>query len=806
MFSADKRGIMLKNYLKIVIRNIVRHKGFTFVNISGLAIGIAVASLIMLFVKYEWEYDKCYPNTNSIYRVIQRQEGNVFMGTDYFAVTQEPLGRTLQSELPEVNNYVTLKSWKEVVVDVDHAKNFEEDILYATAPNLFKIFSFEFAAGNPNTVLSEPNSVILSENIARKFYGNESPIGKTITVRGKDVWTVTGVFKSMPANSQFANYGMITSFETYALTVTNRERSFQWSSSSWYTYLLLKDGTNPKYLQDKFPSVVEKFLTKPNSTGKPRELYLQPLKDIHLYNKANFEFGENGDIKIILILIAIAFIMLTIACINYTNLSTARASLRAREVGIRKVIGAGKIQLVSQFIGDSMILSLTAGIFALILDVLFLPSFDSLIGIDLGSTSIFQPSFLIGFIILTVLVGLSSGVYPAFVLSNYQPARVLKGDKAKGDRSSLRRILVITQFTASIALIACTFVILSQMNYIKTKNLGYNRENIIVLPLNDDSVVKQLEAMKNELNLDPAIVGVTASSSLPINIDAGTSIQLPGEANTDGVRAYQVYADYNFIKIFNIKIVEGRDFSRLISTDSTNAVLINQSLAKSFGVKSAIGNTIKVGNEKFSVIGVMKDFNMHSLHHEILPLFVELSEPWKQYLSIKVRPNDLPATINFIKSVWNRYSKLMPFNYTFLDSDFNSLYKAEERLTQIVTYSSFLAIFISCLGLFGLVSFIVEQRRKEIGIRKVLGASVSNVVGTLSKQFLLIVLLANIIALPLAYYFMNGWLEDFAYRINISWWMFILSGGIAFLIALATVSIQAIKAATANPVESLRYE
>ncbi len=797
---------MIKNYFKIVIRNITRHKTFTFLNISGLAIGIAVASLIMLYVKFEWEYDKSYPNTDSIYRVIQRQPGNIFMGTDYFGVTQEPLGRTLQLEFPEVNNYVTMSSWKDVVINIDRKKNYEEDILYATAPNLFNMFSFEFIQGNPENALSQQNTVILSENDAKKFFGNDNPVGKTITVRENETWTVTGVFKSMPANSQFANYGIITSFETYASTLNNREQTFAWGNNSWCTYVQLKNGINPEFTQTKLPYIIKKYVNSATGSKKVREYYLQSLKDTHLYNKANFALNENGDIKIVLVLIAMAFIIITIASINYMNLSTARASLRAREVGVRKVIGANKIQLITQFVSDSIVYSIVAGIFALILDLLFLPSFNQLVGIKFSSTALFQPSFLIGFLVITLLVGLLSGAYPAFVLSNYQPAQVIKGDNAKGKHSALRRILVVTQFAASIALIACTFIILSQMNYIRNKDMGYNRENIIVLPLKDASVVKQLELMKNDLNRHSSIVEVTASSHLPININSSTHVKISGETGEIDVQSYQMYGDYNFLPTFGISIVDGRNFSKSVATDSANAVLINQSLARSLGLKDAVGKTLNINGDKYNVIGIIKDFNMHSLHQKILPLFIRMHEPWLQYLSIKTKSQDLPATIDYIKSVWNRYAEQRAFDYSFLDSDFNSLYKREERFAEIVSYSSGLAIFIACLGLLGLASFIVEQKRKEIGIRKVLGASVSDVVGTLSKQFLKLVFYANIIAVPAAYYFMTNWLQDFAYRINISWWIFVLSGGMALLIALITVSSQTIKAALSNPVKSIRYE
>ena len=797
---------MLKNYFKVVIRNIVRHKGYTLLNVAGLAIGIAVTSLILLFVKFEWEYDKSYPNTDSIYCVIQRQVGNLFMGTDYFAVTQEPLGHTLQSEFPEVKSYVTMSRWNNTVINIEGKENFEENILYATAPNLFHIFSFELVKGNSDNALSQPNTVVLTEEIAHKFFGNENPIGKTITVREKDIWTVTGIIKSMPANSQFSNFGLITSFETYALTLKNRENQFNWESSSWYTYILLNKGTNPNSLQAKLPAVVKKYMTNSEHTGREKFLYLQPIMDIHLYNKANFSMSENGDIKTVLVIIALALVILTIACINYTNLSTARASLQAREVGVRKVIGSNKMQLVFRFMGDSLILSISAGILALLIDALFLNSYYTLIGIDLGPSAIYRPSFITGLLFISLLVGLLSGAYPAFVLSNFQPARVLKGDKAKGDRSSLRKILVVAQFSASIALITCTFIILSQMNFIKTKDMGYNRANIIVLPLNDPGVSKNLELIKNELSRNPVILSSSVSSNLPINITSNTNVKLLGKADEEKAQAYKLNTDYDFINTFNIKIVEGRNFSRFISTDSNNAILINQSLAKSLGLKSAVSKTIVINDSKYNVIGVVKDFNMHSLHHEILPLFIGLSNSWKQNLSIKVNSGDLPSTVNYVKSVWNKFAEQRPFKFTFMDSDFNSLYNAEERLSQIVTYSSGLAIFIACLGLLGLVSFIVEQRRKEIGIRKVLGASVSNVVGTLSKQFLQLVLFANIIAWPIAFYLMQKWLKDFAYRIEISIWVFIISGAAALIIALATVSIQAIKAATANPVESLRYE
>ena len=703
---------MIRNYFKIVIRNILRQKVFTFLNISGLAIGIAIASLIMLYVKFEWEYDKSYPNTDSIYRVIQRVPGKPFMGTEYFAVTQEPLGRTLKSEFPEIVNYATIGTWKNAAINNSKNMSFEENVLYATAPNFLQMFSIELMQGNTNTALSQLNTVILSENIAKKLFGSENPIGKTITVIETETWTVTGIYKSLPANSQFATYGLITSFETYASGLKNREQALSWKNNSWYNYVKVINGTNPEFINARMPNIVNKYLSDANADIKARELYLQPLKDIRLYNNAYFGMGENGDLKTMLILIAIAIVMLSIASINYMNLSTARASLRAREVGVRKVIGANKIQLIAQFMGDSVFLSITAGIFAIILDLFLLPSFNQLIGINFSSAALLQPSFLIGISVITLLIGLLSGAYPAFILSSFQPVKVIMGDNAKGKHAYLRYILVVTQFAASIALIACTFIILSQLNYIKNRDMGYNRENIVVVPLNNNVII-QLGPMKQDLSQNPSISDVTACSQTPINIVSATYVNIPGEAGETKVLSYSIDSDFNFLQTFNIPLVEGRNFSKNITTDSTNAVLINQSLANSLGLKNAINSTISINNNKYNIIGLIKDINIHSLHQKIEPLFVRLNKPYLQYLCVKTKSGNLPATIDFIKSVWDRYSGQKPFKYTFLDSDFNSLYKREERVAQIVSYSSALAIIIACLGLLGLVSFIVEQKRRN---------------------------------------------------------------------------------------------
>ncbi len=795
---------MLSNYLKIIIRNIRLHKGYSFINVLGLAIGIAVAALIMLYVQYEWQFDRFYPNTDRIYRVIQRQQGNAFMGTDYFAVTQEPLGRTMQTEFPEVKSYVTLSDWGNVVIKIDRSKIFEENILYATAPNLFNLFSYKFIKGNPKTALSDLNTVVLSDNIARKFFGSENPIGKIISVKGEYLWKVTGVYKTMPGNSQFYSYGIITSFATYSSVTKNQ---YPWGNSSWYTYLLLKKGTDPDVLQAKFPSIVKKYIdNSQNIRGLPRQFILEPLKDIHLFNKANFQFGIVGDIKTVLILAALALVILIIACINYTNLSTARATLRAREVGVRKVIGANKKQLITQFMGESILLSIFSGVLAMIIVELFLKDFSQLAGLNLDEIYLLKPAFLIESILLILFVGVLSGTYPAFVLSRYEPARVLKGDKIKNDKPSLRQVLVITQFAASIALITCTVIILSQMNFIRTRDMGYNRNNVVVLKINDPSIHDHLKIIKERLTRFPSIISVTACSHLPINISSKTIIHIPGSINEKGIPSYQLYTDPDFIKTFEIPIIEGRDFSYRIKTDSSGSVLINQTLAKSLGFDNAVGKTLEINRQKLQIIGVMQDFNLHSIKYKIYPLFVAIYNPWKQYLCIKISSKDIPGSIEKIKSVWNYYASQRPFEYTFLNADFNQLYSSEEKLSQVVSYSSGLAIFIACLGLLGLVSFIVEQRRKEIGIRKVLGATMADVLRLLSTQFIKLIIVANVIAWPIAYYLMSKWLSGFVYRINQELWPFVITGIAVLIIAVAAVSSLALRAANTNPADTLRYE
>ncbi len=798
---------MIKNYLKIAIRNILRNKVFSFINIAGIAVAIAVAGLIMLYVQYEWGYDRFYPNTNRIYLVYCKDPGNFFIGSDLYAVTPEPLGTAMKNEFPDIENYVTLGRWNKALVKVANRKVFEENILCATAPDLFKMFSYNFTAGNPETALSQPNTVVLSENVAHRFFGAEEPIGKTVEINiyGKtQVWTVTGVFRAMPNNSQFSSYGIVTSFDTYASTIADRKDSFQWGNNSWFTYLLLRKGTNVETLQAKFPLFVQKNI--PASVEEGEEFFLQQIADTHLFSKANFGFGVAGNLSLVSVLSAIAIVILAIASINYMNLATARGSVRAREVGVRKVIGAKRSQLIAQFMGESMMLALTAGVIGLVLVEILLRLFSRLVGVDFGSGSLSHPSFVVGFLVVILIVGLLSGAYPALVLSMYRPAAVVKGSAKSGKRSSLRNVLVTAQFAASIALISCTIIILSQLNYIQTKNMGYNRQNIIVVPINlEKSIFQHVGMFEEKLREHSFVSSVTACSFLPIDIESNTEVHATGRTGSKNAQAYCIYGGYAFLKTFEIQIVEGRDFSSLVATDSSSGIIINQTLQKALGRDGTVGRMVNINGQRFRVVGVMKDFNLHSVRHKIQPLFYAMGG-WRQYLCVRVQPGHIGPTISLIKTLWNRFGAQRPFTHTLMNDDFKKMYGNEERLSQAVSFSSGLAILIACMGLFGLITFSIERRRKEIGIRKVLGATVAEVVSLLSSEFLLVVMVANLIAWPVAFFLMRDWLNGFAYRTPLGLVPFIVAAITTLGIAGAAVGFHAVKAAMANPVESLRYE
>ncbi|MGH7600085.1 MAG: ABC transporter permease, partial [bacterium] len=793
---------MLKNYLTIAFRNFRKHKSFSLINLAGLAVGMACFILMMLYVQYELSFDRYHENAERIYRVVVHQPGSAYQGNDHYAVTQALLASTLKAEYPEVRAAVTLDDWNDVLISVDK-KNFFEDGLIWASDDLFKMFTFPLVRGDPAIALAEPFSLVLSEEFARKFFGANDPIGKTVTLREKYDLKVTGVMRNVPKNSHFT-FNMAASLATLPQTDLYGKEHFQnWGNSSFYTYILVPPEFDSKAFEAKLTEVVKKYHTESwRNNEKPNRYYLQALTDIHLRSHLNFDIGLNGDIRHIYLLSGLAFLILIIACINYINLTTARAAMRSKEVGLRKVIGAVRGQLIRQFVGESLLLTALAAAMALLIVAIFLPAFSLIVEREISFNFLGQAKIFGGLLAVIALVGVIAGGYPAFYPARFEPARVLKGEQSERSRSNMRSALVVFQFAASVALILCAATIQQQMRYIKNKKLGYTREQMLVMRLRDAEARKKLALIKSELLQNPQFVKITASGHLPTSIDSRSGLGWTRREGSDVLKAYNTFVDHDFLDVFEIELAEGRNFSRELATDSTQAFIINAKLRHVFGWESGVGQPFGRGDKPSGrVIGVMKDFHIHSLRQEIHPLFLQLGESrYLLHLAARIRTENIPATIDYMRKVWEKHSPKYPFEYFFLDDEFDRMYKAEQRLGEIFGYFMLLAVFIACLGLFGLASYAAARRTKEIGIRKVLGATMAQLLMLLSTDFTKLVLLANIIAWPVAWFAMNQWLQGFAYRVSMGLPMFLLSAFAALLIALITVSFQMLKAALANPV------
>jgi putative ABC transport system permease protein len=603
---------------------------------------------------------------------------------------------------------------------------------------------------------------------------------------------------------------MAASLATLPQTDLYDKEHFQgWGNSSFYTYILVHPEFDPKAFEAKLAEVVKKYHTESwRDNNNPHRYYLQTLTDIHLHSHINFDIGQNGDIRHIYLLSGLAFLILIIACINYVNLTTARAAMRAKEVGMRKVIGAARGQLVRQFVGESLLLTALAALMALLIVAGFLPAFSQIVEREISFDFLGQAKIFGGLLVVIALVGMIAGGYPAFYLARFEPARVLKGEQSERSRSALRSALVVFQFAASVALILCAATIQQQMRYIKNKKLGYNREQVLVMRLRDAEARKKLALLKSELLQNSQFIKLAASGHLPTSINSQSGLGWTQREGSDMLKAYNTFVDHDFLDVFEIELAEGRSFSRELATDSTQAFIINEKLRNTFGWESGVGQPFGRGDKpNGSVIGVMKDFHLHSLRQEIHPLFLQIGESrFLNNLTARIRTDNIPAVIEHARNVWQKHSPKYPFEYFFLDDEFDRMYKAEQRLGEIFGYFMLLAVFIACLGLFGLASYAAARRTKEIGIRKVLGATMPQLLALLSTDFTKLVLLANIIAWPVAWFAMNQWLQGFAYRVSMGLPVFLLSAIAALLIALIAVSFQTLKAALANPVEALRYE
>ncbi|MGD8306676.1 MAG: ABC transporter permease [Ignavibacteria bacterium] len=785
---------MFINYLKIAFRIFRKQKLFSLINIFGLALGMACTILILLWVQDELNFDKFNKNADNIYRVVEIQH---YSGGEIFpvAVTPGPLARALDETYPEIVHSTRFTYGGRNLRYGD--KNFRELVAFAD-PEFLKIFSYPLVIGNSADGLDDLHSILLTEKSAEKYFGKENPLGKTIIINDSLNLKVTGVLKDIPANSHL-RFDFLVNFEF--LKILGRELE-EWSSNSFYTYVLLQQNANVLDVDQKIKDEIKKY-----NEGSVTDLELQPLLNIHLYSAGKYtaDIGGLGNIEYVHIFSLIAFIVLFIACINFMNLSTARATKRAREVGLRKVIGADRWYIIKQFYSESILFAFLALLIAMVISFLLLNAFNDLTSKEMSISSLGSSTF-IGLIVLTIFTGIVSGSYPAIYLSSFLPVKVIKSDSViHGGGSLFRKILVVTQFSLSLILIIGTLVISSQLDYIRNKNLGFNRENIVVLST-DKSILNNIETFKNELKQNPKIISVAAASSGPTYVGNSTSgIDWDGKNEDEVVLMHFVATDHDFINAFNMQMVEGRFYSDDYGSDSSS-VVINEEAAKIMGMNEPVGKTLTMWGDKLNIIGVVKNFNFKPLDTKIEPLVLRLNNEFLFSMFVRVRPGDLPGTLGHIENVYKEFTASAPFDYHFLDEDFDNLYRSESRMQSIFSYFAILAIIISCLGLFGLASYIAERRAKEIGIRKVLGASISGVTILLSKEFINWVLLANIIAWPVAYYLMNNWLQDFVYRINLTLWPFLISGLLALLIAIATVSFQSIKAAIANPVDSLRNE
>jgi len=801
---------MLKNHLKIAFRNIKKHRAFSAINIVGLAVGITCSILIWLFVSHERSYDRFHEKADRIFRLALRAT----LGDTKIAQTQtsSEVFRRLAAEFPEIEKGVKFYNPGRTPVIFEN-RTFSESRLYAVDAPFFEVFTFPLIDGDPQTALAEPNSMVLSKATAEKYFGTTDVIGNTIRAdfsnsTGSAIFHVTGVSENVPDNSHF-HFDILVSSSTFPGLINEKD----WGRANFITYLLLTPGTS----KDRFDEKLKEF-TRRNlggrgfdewvAKGNYWEYYLQPITEIHLNSDLKGEFEANGNRTYIVIFSVISIIILLIACINFMNLSTAKSSIRAKEVGVRKVVGSSRKELMQQFLSESILLSFISLALGLAAIQILLPAYRNFVGRNLSMPYLDNAAVIPSLLALGLVVGLISGSYPAFFLSSFPPISVFRGITGRSSGSSLlRNILVVFQFAIAIFLIAGTLVVFQQLKFFQNKRLGFEKEQVLVVR-NPGSLGNSVSSFKDALLQNSQVSNVSGSNTLPSRSYRNMIFISKDVANKFNLNL--CVCDFDFLETLKLEMADGRFFSREFSTD-TQAVILNERAVNALGWENPIGKNFwspEVG--KLSVIGVIKDYHYESLHQEIRPLALLLAagnlQNEQNYISVRLSTENVLGTVLLIENTWKTFAPGDPFEYSFLDQDYDNLYTNEKQIRSLFSVFSFLAIFISCLGLFGLASFVADLKTKEIGVRKVLGATVPNIVLHLTKGFTKGIVLANIIAWPLAYFAMNGWLQQFAYRIGIGLWIFALSGILALGIAFFTVSYHTIKAATANPVDSLRYE
>ncbi|MDX2445446.1 MAG: ABC transporter permease [Bacteroidales bacterium] len=794
---------MIKNYFLVALRNFKNYKFFSFINITGLAIGMACSFLIFIWVKDEFSFDQFHKNETDIFRLV----GEVENADALFkaVVTPYPMVSYLNDEIPEIINHVCLRPMSEkVLVEYEsegskgQVKKFYEGEIIAVDSNFFEFYTYEFIKGNPEKAIIGKNSVVISESTARKYFGNEDPIGKTLFFFNRDWFgTVSGVLKDPPSNSHM-QFDIVIPFGD--LFGSNFKTN--WGNYYYNGYVQLAHGTDPQIVVNKIEEALKR--RSPDSEISIR-IYLQALSDVHLksdfdidYNNSTSEINNN-----VYIFSIIAVFILLIACLNFVNLTTARSGTRAKEIGLRKISGASRARLIRQFFGESIFIAIIAYILAIIIILLFLNAFNQLTDKSLNLRQILNVQTILIFFGIAIFVGLVSGIYPALLLSSFEPLRVLKGEiKSESRNSGFRKILVLVQFSISIILIISVFIVQRQLEYVRKKELGYDKKSLIYLPVRGN-YRNYYSSLRERLLQESNVQNVTISSDIPLNtIHLWGGLDWAGKDPDDNTMMNFYTVDYGFIPTLGIQLSKGRNFT--LYSDSNNYI-INETAARIMGMDEPLDQWFSLSETRGNIIGIVKDFNFKSLRTKVEPLVIRVSE-YYNYILVRINDENVQSSIDRISAIWSELNPDYPFEYHFLDNDYEQLYLPEKRFGILFKYFTILAIFISCLGLLGLVSFMAQQRTKEIGLRKVLGSSVIGIIRLLSMEFTKWVILANIIAIPIGWYSMNKWLQNFAFRTNIPWLIFVLTAVLVLLIALITISFQSYQAATANPADSIRQD
>ncbi len=805
---------MFKNYFKIALRNLNRHKTFSMINIVGLSIGLAACLLILQYVAFELSYDDFHAKADRVYRIRQDRYNEGQLSTEWVAGAYAA-ANSFKDAFPEIEAYVKVVGTGPKVADYKD-NSFKIEQVFFASEAFFTIFSYPLLEGDAKTMLTQPNTAVISESIAKRLYGTTNVVGQTLRLNQDQIYKITGIYKDFPANTHFKP-NLLLSYATFLSRMrpdNDPETAWQWDGC--LSYVLLKPGTNPKALEAKFPAVVDKLAGEDHKRYNSAAVYtLQPLKDIHLYSHYMGETEANGDGNTTYLLLAIAFFIVIIAWINYINLATARAINRAKEVGVRKAVGSQREQLIRQFMFESAILNGLAVVLAMIIVVLVLPLFNNLSGQHLSFSLLISPLFWTSLLGLFFIGTFFSGLYPAFVLSSFNPVLVLKGRMVHTRQGiALRKSLVVFQFAASLFLLAGTTIVFHQIQFMRQQKLGMSIEQTLVLnpPImgGDSTYMQRLAAFKEELLRQSTIRSIAASTTVPgqpVDWNAG-GIRLKGMDEKQGKQYRVIGVDYDYLPTYGLNLIAGRNFAKDFGSDP-KAVVFNRKGIQQLGFtkpEEAIGKEIEFWGETFTVVGVVENFHQQSLREAYEPLILRLIPDLRGYFSIKLSTENIGGSVATVQKTWQQFFSGNPFEYFFLDEHFDEQYRADQRFGQVFGFFTTLAILVACLGLFGLALFTTAQRTKEIGIRKVLGASVGEILRILYKEFALLILIAFVVATPLIWLAAHNWLQTYAFRADLKWWMFALSGVGTLLIALLTVSYQAIKAALANPVKSLRSE